>query len=333
MKRRQSGVAIVAAMLTVLLVAVLASAMLWQAWRGFEVESAQRTRVQSNWILQGALDWARLILREDARQGGADTLSEPWAVPLAPAKLSDFLAAERGQSLVVDETDPAQEAFLSGAMDDEQARLNVRNLIDGQQLSAAGVAAWQRLYQQLGLRESELQNWSLALLAASAQGALGAGQDRPLWPLELQDLRWLGLSQASLAVLSPLITLLPESTPVNLNTASAPVLAASIDGIDLAQAESLVRERARKPFNTLADAEKVIGDPGVRLDAKLHSTSSRFFGVTGRLRIGQNMVQERSWLQREGMQVNVLRRRRMVFQEPEAAGLFQGVNASGPPLQ
>ena len=44
--RTQRGAAILTAMLTVVLVATMASAMLWQQWRGVEVESAQRTRVQ-----------------------------------------------------------------------------------------------------------------------------------------------------------------------------------------------------------------------------------------------------------------------------------------------
>jgi general secretion pathway protein K len=331
MRCRQSGAAIVTAMLTVMMVAVLASAMLWQQWRGYEVEAAQRTRVQSNWILGGALDWARLILREDARQGGADTLSEPWAVPLAPARLSDFLAAERGQSLVADETDPSQEAFLSGAMDDQQARLNVRNLIDGDQLSATGVAAWMRLYDLLGLPESELLLLSQNLRAASAKTALSAGQGRPLWPQELLDLRWLGVSPTSLGLLAPFVTILPASTPVNLNTAPAEVLVAAIDGLDMAQAQNLVRARARQPFNTLADAEKLISDAAIKLDTKLHSTSSRYFGVTGVLRIGQTVVQERSWLQRDGVQVRALRRHRGLYlAQPTTTAAPMG---NGPPLQ
>ena len=65
-----------------------------------QVESAERARVQAYWVLNGALDWARLILREDARQGGPDYLAEPWAVALAPARLTTFLAAERGEALV-----------------------------------------------------------------------------------------------------------------------------------------------------------------------------------------------------------------------------------------
>jgi len=94
--RTQRGAALLAAMLTVTLVATFAAASLWQQWRAIEVETAERDRVQAAWILVGALDWSRLILREDGRAGGADHLAEPWAVPLQEARLSSFLAAERG---------------------------------------------------------------------------------------------------------------------------------------------------------------------------------------------------------------------------------------------
>ena len=71
----QRGAALLAAMLTVTLVATFAAAALWQQFRAIEVETAERGRVQSSWILTGSLDWARLILREDARAGGADHLA------------------------------------------------------------------------------------------------------------------------------------------------------------------------------------------------------------------------------------------------------------------
>ncbi|MBC7602922.1 MAG: general secretion pathway protein GspK, partial [Ramlibacter sp.] len=66
---RQSGAALLMAMLTVALVATFAAAALWQQWRSIEVETAERARVQSSWILTGAPDWARLVLREDLRSG------------------------------------------------------------------------------------------------------------------------------------------------------------------------------------------------------------------------------------------------------------------------
>ena len=72
---RQSGAALLAAMLTVMLVATFSAAALWQQWRASEVEAAERGRVQAAWILIGALDWSRLILREDALTGGPDHLA------------------------------------------------------------------------------------------------------------------------------------------------------------------------------------------------------------------------------------------------------------------
>ena len=133
-------------MIIVTLVATLAASMVWQQWRAIQVEAAERARAQSAWILTGALDWARLILREDARTGGADHLGEPWAVPLAEARLSTFLAADK------DNTDDAPEAFLSGAITDAQSRYNLRNLVDGDgKIDPTELAALQRLCETVGV--------------------------------------------------------------------------------------------------------------------------------------------------------------------------------------
>ena len=125
---RQHGAALLTAMIIVALVATLAGSMVWQQWRAIQVEAAERARTQSAWILSGALDWARLILREDAKNGAVtgniDHLGEPCAVPLAEARLSTFLAADK------DNTDDAPDAFLSGAITDAMARYNLTNLLD-----------------------------------------------------------------------------------------------------------------------------------------------------------------------------------------------------------
>ena len=71
---RQRGAALLTAMIIVALVATLAGSMVWQQWRAIQVEAAERARTQPAWILSGALDWARLILREDAKNGTVDHL-------------------------------------------------------------------------------------------------------------------------------------------------------------------------------------------------------------------------------------------------------------------
>jgi general secretion pathway protein K len=317
----QRGAAILMAMLTVVLVATLTAGMLWQQWRGVEVESAQRTRVQSAWILTGALDWARLILREDAREGGADHLAEPWAVPLAPARLSTFLSAERGQALITNDTDPDQEAFLAGHMEDLQARLNVTNLMVNGKVHAPTLAAWARLFKHLNLPEAELDGMVQRLLLASAATTATAGKldpQAPLWPQNLAQLAWLGLSPATLQTLTPYVTLLPVRTTVNLNTASPEVLMAAVPGLDMAQARELVQKRAATPIDTLMDALLRATSREAQFDPAEHSVASRMFGVTGQLRMGQAVLQEHSILQRDGLEVKVVSRTREVVMNPSS---------------
>lgn len=315
----QAGVALLTAMLTVTLVATFATAALWQQWRGVEVEAAERARVQSGWLLTGALDWARLILREDARSGGIDHLAEPWAVPLNDARLSSFLSADKTAG------DSGQDAFLSGQIIDQQSRLNVANLIDGNALSESGMAGFSRLFATLGLPPAELTTLAAQLLQASRNGNPVAnpgpaqtatdGVPAPLMPERVSELLWLGLTPESLNVLSPFITLLPTRTPVNLNTASAEVIHAITPGLEMAEAQKLVSARQRSHFRALTDATQVsAGRPG-QFTESLHTISSRFFEVRGSLRLDQTTLQERSLVQRDALTVRTLWRHRGVSQD------------------
>jgi len=323
----QRGAAILTAMLTVVLVATLATTVLWQQWRAVEVEAAERSRTQSAWVLTGALDWARLILREDARQGGADHLAEPWAVPLIDARLSTFLAADRSDTQAADDT---PEAFLSGQIVDMQSRLNVTNLVQDGKIHEPSRLAFARLFALLNLPASELETLAENLRLAQDSGAAGAptaapslAADVPLWPQDTGQLAWLGLSAPTIAAVRPYITLLPVPTPVNLNTAPAEVIYACVEAFELADAHRLVRERNTKHLATLNDARKAAAKAGMttaQFNDGQHSVASRFFEVRGSLRVEQTTVQEHSVVQRDGLEVKTLSRQR-------------GVAAAGVPLQ
>ena len=320
---KQAGVALLTAMLTVTLVATFAAAALWQQWRGVEVEAAERTRVQSGWLLIGALDWARLILREDARAGDTDHLSEPWAIPLNDARLSSFLSVDKN----VDNSD--RDAFLSGQIIDLQSRLNVANLIDGNAVSESGSESFRRLFVTLGVPPEQLALLTSNMLKASQNndpgGLLAAGQvsvsgsETPLMPQRVSELLWLGLTPESLNLLTPHIALLPIRTPVNLNTAGLEVLHAATPGINMADAEKLVTERQRSHFRTINDATRIsAGRPGL-FNENLHTVSSRFFEVRGSLRLDQTTLQERSLVQRDALTVRTLWRHRMVIPDTRAS--------------
>ena len=310
-KRTQRGAALLMAMLTVTLVATLAASSLWQQWRSVEVETAERQRVQSTWVLTGALDWARLILREDARAGGADHLAEPWAVPLQESRLSTFLAADRDNTGGAT-SDEQVDAFLSGQITDMQSRLNITNLVQNNQISEISLAAFQRLFELLNLPPLELTLLSTQLqLAMDTSKTSSTDSAVPLLPRSTGQLGWLGLSPRTVAALQPYVTILPIRTAVNINTASAQVLVASVPNLGMAEAQKLVAARASKYFRSTDDANAILNQPSIVFSESEHGISTRYFEVLGRLRLGPTTVLERSLVQRDGIRVSTLWRERV----------------------
>lgn len=317
--KTQKGAALLVAMLTVALVATLSSAALWQQWRQVEIESAERGRSQTAWMMTGALDWTRLILQEDARaqQGGqVDHLGEPWALPVQESKLSTFLSQDQKWQ------EGDAEVFLSGHINDAQSRLNVRNLVDNGKIAAPELMAWVRLFERLNLPLSELESLTrqlpLALASINGSATEKPTATAPLMPQRSAQLVWLGLSAPTLAALDNFITVLPEPTPINLNTAPAEVLMASVPGLDLASARQLVAQRERAHWESLEAARQTLGPWGRSLDDKRHSVQSQYFEIHGRMRIDHVVQQERALVKREGTLVRMLWRVRSPLMVPTA---------------
>lgn len=293
-------------MLTVVLVATLASAALWQQWRDVEIETAERNRVQANWLLLGAQDWSRVVLQEDSRANRSnpvDHLGEPWAVPLEEARLSTFLAAKNNISQVDDGLADVQDAFLSGEIVDLQSRLNLLNLMSGTNKSVTeeNLQPFMRLFERLGLPSSTAMQIATALQQASHNNA----QTAPLMPRTVEQLGWLGIDAVTIARIGPYVTLLPQRTPVNINTASAEVIWASTKDLDWARANQLVQLRNASPFKSLSAAAKAIGMSS-NFESSTHSVTTEYFEARGRLRLGDNILSQRSLIERKDMNVNTL---------------------------
>ena len=315
MKRRQHGAALLSAMLTVTLVATFAAAALWQQYRSIEVEASERARVQVAWLQVGALDWSRLILRIDGRAGTTDHLAEPWAVALQESRLSTFLAADKNNTggMTAEES---VDAFLSGQMVDAQSHLNIYNLVDAGKVSEPDKAAFTKLFTLLDLPLTELD--TLVTNYKSAADITVVNGAAPLMPQRVRQLTWLGLRASTVAKLMPFVVLLPERTTVNLNTAPAEVIYATVPKLQLADAKSAVTRRDSAHFASIEDAAKAVPAMAGQLNAAQHSVATRFFEVLGRLRLEQTVVEEQSLVQRDNFgNVRTIWRERAVVSSPE----------------
>ena len=196
----------------------------------------------------------------------------------------------------------------------------MRGLVDAAgKVAPEQLAALQRLCEAVGAPSDSADRIAQVLSAArggaGTAGTAGTAESAggaPLSPTRLGDLAWLGIEAPLLAQLDPFVDLLPLPTPVNINTATREVIVAAIDGIDLGSAQRLVQARQRAPFEKPEDIMAQLA-PGIVVDPARAGVASIHFLVSGRLRLGDRVLEERSLLVRRDGRVDVLRREKHSF--------------------
>ena len=171
-RAQQRGAAIISALLVVALSAILVSGMLWRQQVQIRRIENQRLLSQAQWVARGALDWTRLILRSEGdTSAGITYLGGLWGVPIAKTRLSDFL----GQIGEV-RAEQGAETYLSGSIEDAQAKFNLRNLVSSPapgvvQLNTTQITAYQRLLVSLGVNSQLAKTTALQVRASLSQSA------------------------------------------------------------------------------------------------------------------------------------------------------------------
>lgn len=288
---RERGTAVIMAMLIVAAAATLVSGAMWQQSALIRETENELEYAQARWLIRGAIDWAGVILREDARTSSVDHPGEPWAVPLADTRLN--------------ENDGRPPAYLAGAIEDEQAKFNLRNLVVDQDIDPRQVQALARLLGSLGVNDSLAARVAQRVQAAvranlARQPALGLADVDALLAVQ-------GMEAKALERLRPYVTVLPEATPVNANTASAEVLAAQFADFSVLDARRVVAARERAFFKDLGDARSRLTDAGAPAAGNVPlAVATRYFGIEGNVSYGNARLRARALVKREGNRLDVL---------------------------
>lgn len=302
---RQRGVAVITALLLTTLAITIVASLFWQQQVQVRSIENQRLQLQKQWIYRGALDWARLILREDAKTSVIDDLNEAWAVPLAETPLDQYV--ENGRT----DTD-ASDASLSGSIIDAQSRYNLTNLCENGTINQAEVAVFKRLLVNAGQR-SELAQATADMMAttqkkpANASAATAKPGDQQPMPLtQVDDL--LAVPEFSVAALNKvkdLVIVLPRPTPVNVNTASAEVLAARIGTLSASDAAALVASRKSASFRDMGDFSNRLGKP-LSVSGTDIAFKTDFFIVNGKVRLNRAALEAQALIERRGSLTTVI---------------------------
>jgi general secretion pathway protein K len=315
-RSRQSGVAIVAALLLVALVTVLAAQWLAKQNALGRAVEVQRNSFQARWLLTAATDWARVILREDtdsnsSRRNNYDGKGDIWTVPLARTHVTD--ASGR------------LEAYVSGGIEDAQGRFNLADLVSKNQIDEEALARFTRLCVAAGANSSQARAIATQVLqrtpkvsvvdkgSAPPEKAPGAAEppapaenppqpgQQPIDPvLPIPSLRSITELPATekvdantLALLDPHVTVYARASgapsTINVNTAGVPALASIAPEINQSMAQAIVAKREQLSFfKDVADFKNNFPALNVvtQID-KLITTQSAWFLAVGRIEHGR----------------------------------------------
>jgi len=234
MRRRQSGIAALTAILVVAVAASAATMMLSQHSAMLDQTMLVASRAQAEQYAVAGLDWARGVLAQDARSSEMDSLDEGWARPIVGL--------------------PVERAVVAGAIADEQGKLNLNNLVDRGRRSEPDIRLFRNLLSALDLSPELAEpvvEWMLPNGSDSYYLSLPRPYRSARGPISQVDelYRIRGFDARIVQRLRPHVSALPDRTKLNANTATERVLAAAF-GNNAERIAGLVAERRKKPFET-----------------------------------------------------------------------------------
>lgn len=325
MRSRESGAAVVTALLVVALATTLVATMFAQQQVGTRSVEAHRLRMQAESMQGLVVERARLQLLDSSRVASVDHLRQRWAQPLQPIRAAELLGPQAAR--LAGFSDAPQAMMVSSRVLDAQARFNLATLIAPGEagkpagVRVSGVALYQRLLTSLSLNPG-LASVTATYMLKTSQGGDSAREGLPL--AQMRDLLAIpGYTRDTVRALIPYVVILPVATSINLNTAEAQVLAACIPGLSVSQASALVSDRERAYFRDVGDLSirlKAIAPGLPEPQGLLLETRSQYFLVQGEVRNARAVLRLEALVLREGIGAAV--RTRVVWSsDPETQEL------------
>ena len=260
-------------MATLAAVAVMASQSTWA--RRSELGTDQ---AQAQIMVRAGIDWTRAVLSDDRRLSNVDHLGEPWALRLPPI--------------------PLEKGSVEGYIEDQQGLFNLNNVVSDGKANVQQLVRYRRLLALLSLPPQladTLVDWidadSEPISASGAEDSYYSALASPYLAAnrtlsdfdELELIR--GYDANVIARLKPFVSILPPGTAVNTNTARAEVLAAVVDGLELADARTLVAQRDRIYFRDVSEFMRQLPAQAT-VDRESVAVSSDYFTATLRAELG-----------------------------------------------
>jgi general secretion pathway protein K len=261
LKGRGRGAALIVALLLTALGAAVAAQLIQPLAGWLAREYTSRDTQASYTLADAAATWSLTVLTGDARISTIDHYGELWAIALPATQVEG--------------------GTIEGRITDLQERFNLNSVASNGVRSEANVAVAKSFFARAGVPIALAERLADALdkdeLTASGQSesqAYGAKlRNEKIDTLsDLLDIG--GFTQSHLEALAPLATVLPESSPLNVNTASRDTLVTALPGASEEQWAKALAARQSKPFASVNELATLLG---VAVPEAAFSVDTQFF--------------------------------------------------------
>lgn len=287
----QGGIALLTAVLVLALAAIAATSI--AANHQLSIRRTENAVFGSQtWsYLNGGESWVKVILARDLDDSDIDHSGESWGTTL-PAL-------------------PLPGGHISGEITDEQGKINVNNLVVGNEFDPLTRTRMQRLFSLLELDETLVQaiiDWIdpdvEAIPPNGAEDDYYTGLEQPYLASNqamshISELRLVkGFNQEVYDTVIPYLTALPSTTAINVNSAAAVVLASLSAEISVDSAETIISERDEEAFDSL---QEFITHPLLqekKINTQALSVQSSYFNLKSNVKIGNSYIKSISTIHR-----------------------------------
>jgi general secretion pathway protein K len=255
------GAALIVALLLTALGAAVAAQLIQPLAGWLSREYSARDTQAAYTLADAAATWSLTVLTGDARTSTIDHYGELWAIPLPATQVEG--------------------GTIEGRITDLQARFNLNSVAPNGIRNEQNVAIAKSLFARAGVPVTLVERLADALdrdeLTATGQSesqVYGARlrNDKIATLSDLLDIG--GFTRDQIEALAASVDVLPDATPINVNTASRETLIAAIPNATEEQWARALAARQSKPFASVNELAVLLG---VQLPETAFSANTQHF--------------------------------------------------------
>lgn len=286
---RQTGFALMTVLIIMVLVSLMLSGMVYRQSLTIKRSGAILHQSQAFAVQWGMEHWVKKGLTLDAKLTKVDNLKELWAQPMIAVP---FAGGE-----------------VSGQLFDQQAKLNINNLV---LTSGEDQKQWKVVFNRY-LTQNHLASPKLDVIVDwmdNNQEPLPQGAESDYYLtlnppyrsgdqilVQIDTLQLMkGIKPKDFHIMKRDMTALPNATKINVNTASKPVLLALSDAMTPKMCDAWLNYRKTAPAETVQAFNNFLATKGLKtpIASSLINVSSSYFMLSDHIQYGETRLSMRA---------------------------------------